>query len=222
MRRNTSFRHVKYDPWRGPEYLRNPFRKLRILVVGESHYRYESCIDDKNLTNRILVKRTRGGERKHFTDAIPKAVLGRPKVKHADYNEFWNSVAFYNYMPYLLKNSKTAPVLGRVRRPQAEKAFREVIEALKPKCILVFSHLVWNRYLPAFDIDDLRASDAVKREAGWYAVGPNNYALAVGMYHPSAWNRLHKRFEFWHPVIKRTFAYAKLKDGPKNGRGIDL
>lgn len=182
---------IRYLPRVGLHYGSSPQFGMKILIIGESHYEYEEesgrrCQDDEGLTRRVF------GDFSNITNPfrskVAAAVLGR-SVKDVDaelYRSFWESVAVYNYVRRLLKNEKAKP--ADFRDPEAAEAFKEVLSSLQPDCVFVFSKRVWNQ-LPDFDRADSEIEKEIGREAGWYNCGSDLFALAVGLTHPSYWNR---------------------------------
>jgi hypothetical protein len=122
---------------------------MRILILGESHYEYEEepgrkCQDDEFLTRRVFGDFSKGREKNPFRRGIAAAVLGRSArpVDAGAYRDFWKSVAMYNYVRRLLKKGELATKTDLVD-PGAAIAFTdEVLPALKPDCVFVFSKQV--------------------------------------------------------------------------------
>lgn len=86
-------------PWIGSRYADDGLDGVRILALGESHCGVE---DDKHRGFTQFVVRRWGLEKrsKYFT-IIAKYVLGLTSddyLRMKDRREFWQSVAFYNYI----------------------------------------------------------------------------------------------------------------------------
>jgi len=67
----------------------------------------------------------------------------RQRFSNTQRREFWNSVAYYNYLQEFLQGSRVAPPAGVWQR--SEKAFTEVLEVLAPDLIICFSLRNGNR-----------------------------------------------------------------------------
>lgn len=144
-----------------------------------------------------------------FDTKIAQALLGKSEIDGAAHQSVWNSIAFYNFVRRLMKNSDDRPTTADHQDPQAKLAFREVLADLQPARIIVFSDGVWRYAMPPFDESDAEATAFVGSEAGWYLTPSGSRALAVGVYHPSAWNLRHKQYDHWHPFISRALQYPQ-------------
>jgi len=120
----------------------------------------------------------------------------------------WNSVAFYNYIRHLLPEPSTQPTPEMLSEPGAALAFREVLANLKPGCVLVFSARVFG-CMPPYNCSDPVAKEQIGRPAGWYETADGQYALAVGLTHPSAWSRRQQDARYWHRFVIRSIACAR-------------
>src|ERR1700722_3193664 len=129
---------IRYLPWKGPHYGANSLFGMGILVVGESHYDYKGCMDDRNLTQRAFGIPFDEGIQVPFRRAVAETLLGQGPVDTVRYGEFWGCVAMYNYVRRLLKNGEKAK-LKDLREPEAAQAFRGVLYSLQPSCVFVFS-----------------------------------------------------------------------------------
>lgn len=190
-----------YQPWTGPHY--GDLFGRRVLIVGESHYDYEGCVDDADLTRRVYAD---DNWRNPFRKAVAEAVLGKPVEDVKTYRDFWDSVAAYNYVRRLLDKAEHATDID-VADPEAAVAFAdEVLPRLRPDLILVFSRKVWNEGFPAFSRTDAKTEGEIGREAGWYNCGPGHFALAVGFTHPSYWTRVGETAMTQHKFIAKALA----------------
>jgi len=67
----------------------------------------------------------------------------RQRFSDTQRREFWNSVAYYNFLQEFLQGSRVAPPAGVWQR--SEKAFTEVLAVLAPDLIICFSLRNGNR-----------------------------------------------------------------------------
>lgn len=205
--RDEDYQFVRYWPWKGDLYgSSDSMFGPKILIVGESHYRYEGCIDDPGLTRRVFDGRAVAGKRFPFDENIAAAFIG-DNPDASQLSQFWRSVAFYNYVRHLMPNSLTKPTREMLGEPEAFDAFGEVLAALTPKLVVMFAQKAYN-YLPQFDRVDAAAKEYIKRDAGHFTTSGYGEALVLGVPHPSAWNRHGQSFMDWHPYIRRALEYC--------------
>lgn len=142
---------VRFTPWIGLQYERG-FHGLRILLVCESHYG-DKKHERPTVTSEIIKAfalgemhpRATGKHRrhKHFTLIMAAVKNVRQRFSNTQIREFWNSVAYYNFIQEFLPGSRVAPSLGVWER--SEKAFTEVLKVLAPNLIICFSLRNGNR-----------------------------------------------------------------------------
>lgn len=206
---DEDYKFVRYWPWKGalygsPESMFGP--KMKILIVGESHYWYEGCIDDPGLTRRVFDSRAVIGERRLFDENIAAAFIGDiPDDRQL--SEFWQSVAFYNYVRHLIPASSDGPTREMFGEPEAYEALKEVLTKLTPNLVVMFAKKAYN-YLPQFDRPDPDATKYIELEAGYFTTSGAGEALLLGVDHPSAWPRKRQSFRDWHPFIRRAMEYC--------------
>lgn len=143
--------NVRFAPWIGLHYERG-LCGLRILLVCESHYGEKQ--HERPTVTPEIVKALALGERhpratrklprhKHFT-LIMSAVLNvRQRFSDTQRRDFWNRVAYYNFLQEFLKGSRIKPPPDVWQR--SEKAFTEVLRVLAPDLIICFSRRNGNR-----------------------------------------------------------------------------
>lgn len=142
---------VRFAPWVGLHYERG-FCGLRILLVCESHYGGKQ--HERPTVTPEIVKALALGERHpratgklrrhmHFTKIMAAVQNVRQRFPDTQRREFWNSVAYYNFLQEFLQGSRVAPPPGVWKR--SEKAFTEVLAVLAPDLIICFSVRNGNR-----------------------------------------------------------------------------
>lgn len=191
-----------FEPWVGRNYQAGG----AFLILGESHY---GPPDLPGNFTQVLTQEYADGEWNHrFWTNIMQAVMGRPYWE-IDRNEFWASVAFYNYVQQPV--AETAGVAPTSEMFMSSKtAFFSVLNRLKPKSVLVLSKRLWDN-LPAGGraAEDIRHEES-RREALIYP-HDGGEAIATWIPHPSygfSWRR-------WHPWLARLRALNS--DGPLGG-----
>lgn len=195
---------VYFRPWVGANYEAG-FRGQRVLVLGESHYQWDEQIEAYEGLTIDCVKEQLSGERSKFWTNIPIAFLGAyPSL--ADKREFWSSVAFYNYVQQFAGfGPRVSP--SKESWENSEAAFWEVLEALKPNCIIVLGYRLWDN-LPSEGERGPDVLDAPKngRWTWWYPIPKSeSRALAYAIRHPSA------GFSgtAWHPHLMTALSLSR-------------
>ncbi|WP_371244233.1 hypothetical protein [Pantoea sp. KPR_PJ] len=82
-------------------------------------------------------------QHKHFTLIMSAVQNVRQRFSSTQKREFWNSVAYYNFLQEFLQGSRVAPPADVWQR--SEKAFTEVLSVLAPDLIICFSLRNGNR-----------------------------------------------------------------------------
>lgn len=180
MKENKST--VRFMPWVGLNFERG-FRGLRILLVCESHYGNKQH-ERPTVTPEIIKALALGerhpqatgklGRKKHFSLIMAAVQNVRQRFSDAQRCEFWNSVAYYNFLQEFLPTSRVTPSSDLWKR--SEKAFSEVLAVLVPDLIICFSK---------------RNGDRIRYLAGRVPVAVVN--------HPSS----HFSYSKFNPVIAR-------------------
>ncbi len=89
---------VFFRLWVGTNYQRGGFRAKRVLILGESHYRWDEKIPlTEGITVQCVEERIGGDATHPFWTKIAVTFLNKqPSVQ--DKRGFWGSVAFYNFV----------------------------------------------------------------------------------------------------------------------------
>ena len=159
--------NVFFEPWIGENYYNGGNFNKRILVIGNSHYcKYRSscsscgvdgyCFEDSgcyNLTNDVIdlyINRSHWQKWMITYQKFERALCGYT-TDSEDSKDIWNSIAFYNYLQTAVDNWKDEG--NDDDYFSSEDAFWEVLEELRPDCIIFWGNRVWNM-APAFNNDD--------------------------------------------------------------------
>lgn len=200
---------VFFKPWIGDDYASGGIFGKRILILGEAHLcdgchdcgHVENAADCADFTTEDCIKVLLSGTTASWTGTFRK--FERSLVNHdtgiEESRRIWNSLAFYNYVQKAIDGSRKTPQWVDFRN--AEEAFFEVIDKLKPQLIIVWGVTRMYDNLPCGE----RWCDGEPLEIDGRAIKNGYYKLADGVdarvlwvYHPSAGYSQ----ERWYNVIK--------------------
>lgn len=177
---------VLFQPWVGRDY---DTRSPKLLVLGMSHYQGENRANtpDYFFTNSVIrYWSTSQQTKKFFTNIVATCIGHLPK--NGERGQFWDSVAFYNYIQEFVGNSPRQPHAYELWE-HSEPAFAEVLLRLRPQLVLVLGLQNWENItsLNRWDRKKLRyAPEPRYAEACSYPVGNGKAALAFHIKHVSA------------------------------------
>lgn len=136
---------VRFAPWVGAHYERG-IHGLRILVVCESHYGAKEH-ERPTATPEVLKALALGQkhpqataklrQHAHFTKIMASILNARKHFSKADRSEFWQSIAYYNFVQEFLPGIRKPPSAAAWEK--GEQSFTEVLEVLAPELIVCFS-----------------------------------------------------------------------------------
>jgi hypothetical protein len=127
-----------FDPWVGNRYKSEGLDGRRVLILGEAHYgkpEEETSV----FTRECVESLARGPNPTKFFTIIAKLLLGVPagtSLSHADRSEFWDRVAFHNYVqsfPCSESRVRPTPAMWQI----AAQCLPEVLMTLRPQFVLV-------------------------------------------------------------------------------------
>lgn len=183
-------------PWVGNRYS-GGLRGRRLLILGESHYRWED--DSRKITEPLTPSLTRecvigaierGAQTIDFWKYIEQAFLNVERTEmDANGADFWNSVAFYNFVQRDVgAGPRIPPAVEDFRL--AQKPFRLVLQKLMPERIFVCGKRLWGR-MEETPLELRTIHDDVQ---GYYCDSVN-VAWCFASVHPSSgrfsWRRIH-------------------------------
>ena len=133
---------VRYHPWVGDRYWD---QEQRWLLLGES-----GCCLAPNRTDALqkmipaqhgpAVDSCQGGTDRLFA-GVERLMTGRDLLDAAGTEDFWQTVAFYNYVRDSMGSSMQRPTPKQLR--ESLPAFSEVICELRPHVVLVLGLKLW-------------------------------------------------------------------------------
>jgi hypothetical protein len=194
---------VEFAPWCGKVYQKG-ISGQRVLILGESHY--HSCEKDPNCTDEagrnIRHRNLTHDMVDHWKDHSHSSPVSHriPELFGMSKAEFWESVAFYNYL-------QTFAGSGARERPNDDQwnedsasAFQTVLDHLQPDRIMVLGKATWTNlpsslttlFAAPIPDDRLHIQNGIgfRNEADsvayWYSSSSGKLALAMPIMHPSA------------------------------------
>ena len=200
---------VAFRPWVGKDYSCGGIFHQKVLVLGESHY----CDVDKNdtplLINPDITRDTiheivydYTGERYMRTFVcFERAIFGFVPTQEQR-ESLWESVAFYDYVQFLLRGPR-CPINGSL--DDSELAFKSVLEGLMPDRVIVWGRKLYN-VMPNWGGHSIviKAECGIATE-GWVYIINDKEILCMMVHHPSCPSG--KNWGYWHPLYN-SFLHA--------------
>ncbi|EAS51451.1 conserved hypothetical protein [Aurantimonas manganoxydans SI85-9A1] len=193
-----------FEPWIGPHYKSDGglFAGTRVLVLGESHYARkaeEIGTAPDGFTDEIVRWFGLAAHNNPFFRNTVRAALGLPPgpiwKQHSAH--FWNSIAFYNYVPVLV-DGRAHAVGGNARRPEnwmfeaGAEPFLKILDRLEPEAVIVCGLTLWDWAAPHLDGFEGKPRDVI-----FYDDGRSVFSR---IHHPS-----YQKFDakYWYPRLHR-------------------
>ncbi|ALN75748.1 hypothetical protein M673_23640 (plasmid) [Aureimonas sp. AU20] len=176
-----------FEPWIGKSFgVPNVVGGCRLLILGESHYTKDlskvGCTP-AGFTSDVVEGLGIHG-RHAFFGKLHEIVTGlrRGDQSPEDKIAFWNSVAFYNYVPVLVDGRDTKEG-GAGRRPTdamfkaGAESFQSIRREINPDAVIVCGLTLWDYLAPT-----LNQFEGPPRDVIYYDDGDTLYAR---IQHPS-------------------------------------
>lgn len=164
----------------------NSLRGLRLLVLGESHYHRTMPIgsDMPDMTEHVVAQHLKHSQHRFFKRIEGLAARSFSSSSSSD---FWHSIVFYNYVPYVAANRP------RQRPPEwmwggaAPALFASVLKEVRPQAVLVCGTELWRRMPVGLGerLDAYQAGGRAWREREYEVELPAR-AMAAHIPHPSS------------------------------------
>ena len=219
-RRESMNSNVFFQPFVGKDYANGGIFGKRVMILGESHYCDEGCVDcgDCRLHRECMTFTQHvlgdyldeGKERQNWMRTFLKferSLVGE-LTDQAMRLKIWNSVIFFNYLQVAMGGPRQAGTDEQYR--QAYAAFFEVIDKYQPEYIIVWGKRLWNN-LPGDDWRHENASGVhwvdsndIEVEGTWvpngfYIMPGTKFVKVLVVNHPS----VGYSWDYWHRVIQR-------------------
>jgi hypothetical protein len=146
-----------FDPWIGRHYETEGLGGTKLLVLGESqypgteyvhHYPSGAPTPSCRSSTQEIVRDLAIENRNRFFTKVAKLVLGLPAGQWLPSDaraDFWERVAFYNYVQWWLGGARFRP--SQQLWAAAQIPFLEVLSELRPQVLLVLGNELAN-WLP--------------------------------------------------------------------------
>lgn len=184
-----------FEPWIGSEYQAEGIDGLRVLILGESHY--GAPPERPSFTSEIIAKWGQRKRSKFFTvtQRLVSLDASRGYVPMHSRREFWEKVAFYNYVQkFVGTKARQRPTAEHWEN--AKQPLLLTIQELKPDVLVVLGKET-EAHLPTL---------------------PSHIPVAY-VSHPSGRGFSYNK---WQPVVRAAFEHAKngtqQNHGEKGGR----
>jgi hypothetical protein len=202
------YHFVKSHPHIGKDYCCG-ISGLRILILGESHYRENGKGLYERYTRDVVHERKESANTKRFFGRIAD-------LFEIEDDAFWNQVAFYNYIQVSLPRARIRPEEDMWRG--GLRAFREVLARLSPQFILVLGKALWEN-LPGPEqeqlfISNVNVSSAYGEQTGclYRTAQDGGRVLLFAISHPSSFGWT---VEKWRPWVKHAMSRARKRTLPR-------
>lgn len=177
-----------FEPWRGPTYghSNNALGGMRLIVLGEAHYLDAPIGTSTPSFTKSVVEGYIKGEHSHrFFTRVMNIMLDGTGSARERRQAFWDSVVFFNYIPFVAANRARQRPLPEMWEGAAPENFRARIREHEAEAVLVCGTELW-RKLPV-TTGALRRYPARGRDwdARDYEVAHPYYAVAAHIPHPS-------------------------------------
>jgi len=178
------------------------------MIVGESHYGSEEWTQDSPSFTKNAVQDWAVDRGSHFFTKIASLCIGKPPIDAMERLNFWESVAFYNYIQEFVgeapRTRPTAQMWFRSWTP-----FKAVLNTLKPQLILVLGRQNWYNMpqLGGTAGEPLVGLGNPYADTWLYPTDPGEHAVAFHVSHPSSWGF---KFEKFVPLFNE--ANARVAD----------
>lgn len=124
-----------FDPWIGARYASEGINGKRLLILGESHYGGEGC-EYSRFTSEVIRDMALEKGRLAFFSRVQRLVVGgRGGFSDLERADFWQRVAFYNFVQSALENPRDRPTYAMWQA--AREPFSQTLGELNPSIILV-------------------------------------------------------------------------------------
>lgn len=176
---------VFFKPWIGAHYKAATKFAKRVMILGEAHYEWNEQEKPDPEWTRTFIGNQISGEHTHaFWTRVVSAFIGH-KPDLAEKQEFWRSVAFYNYI------QESAGFGPRVRPTpemwtKSEPGFAKVLQKHAPQVLIVLGYELWKNIPDLEGTWDKPINGAPQTQTWRYPFDSGATCLAYAIRHPSS------------------------------------
>jgi len=200
---------IFFKPWKGSKYESNKLFEKRVLVLGESHYEWDKKIPlYSDLTIDCIKEQIEGDYTKQFWTNIAITFLNKsPELQ--DKKEFWDSVAFYNYVQECVGSGPRIRPTNEMWR-KSEQGFAEVLAELLPQVVIVLGYELWENLpkLGGYNGPEIIGPEIIefkqKTDTWRYPLSNGETCLAYAIRHPS----YGFSGTYWYPYVQQVISFA--------------
>ena len=202
---------IFFRPWVGSAYAMGGIFGKQVMILGESHYCKDGCVDCGNAkvhpkccdftTGVVNAYLDESAEREGWMSTYLK--FERSLVGHEtggkERRRIWDSVVFYNYLQTAMGKPRKAGT--KKQYEDAAEPFFEVLEQYRPQYVIVWGYRLWN-YMPGgerWSWNDDIVVDGYANKCGNYALNDDTKVKILSVYHPSGGYS----WDYWHKVISQ-------------------
>ncbi len=121
-----------FDPWVGQHY-KDGIGGKRVLILGESHYGDKG--DETSEFTRLIIENHGIKKGKHRIYARIKVLIAGGGLSDPQRDEFWQKVAFYNYIQTAIARPRIRPTPEQWEA--ATDPFLDTVSELSPEFVVV-------------------------------------------------------------------------------------
>jgi hypothetical protein len=210
------WKSVHYEPWEGFNYAKGYQENVRLLLLGDSHY----GDDRRTATAYWLGRHIQGGEFQ-FWSALEQMVHDTQLDTTKDRERFWNAVAFANVFQSSMEQPGDQPTVEQ--KKIANPAFIEMLAALQPDLVLVFSKRAWEclpgeqEYPGSHNLDGLYAPAPLNSPPFLFCT-PQHKIVGAALNHPRNPGAAFKAWHDWVELLIVATRRFQTIDGSRSAR----
>lgn len=190
---------LKAHPWIGKEYQKG-IGGEKVLVLGESHYctspiEFTSSITQDIIRDLFAPKSEHEPYKTTYTKFI-NALAGK-KLDINGKRDWWNRIAFYNYVQTPMTGARVAPTSEDFKN--SESAFFEVLEHLCPTHVIVWGKRLYEN-MPdcGKELPSIKMNDGSEVHRWEYLLRDGLPVKLLEVYHPSTGFST----DYWNEAIR--------------------
>ena len=198
---------VRFRPWVGRNYGPHSRWRQSILILGESHYDESYAVGDRLTEFVVRGHVERRGKQYAFWTKIGRTFTGPGYGSAASRRDFWESVAFYNYVQdFVGSAARQRPTPEHFRASWSP--FGSVLADLRPDVVIALGFGLWGAMEPLLPMRRPLGVELPGGRRGEYVVlsraQPGSGVFGY-LKHPSTGYRP----EDWRPVVEALMERAR-------------